>query len=373
MNPEAWMQEALELALRGRGEVEPNPRVGALALQDQEVVGRGWHHHWGGPHAEIEALADARRRGRAPDTLVVTLEPCSSDVGTGGKKTPPCAQALVEAGVRSVLVGALDPDPRHRGNGIALLEQAGVRVQDGILAARCRALNAPFERALRLERPWTIAKWAMTLDGKTATVRGESRWISGFEARRRTHELRSRVDAVAIGFRTARIDDPELTVRHVDGHQPVRIVVDPLAEIDDDSRLVVTAPEHPTWILCSAEADARRTGHLTDLGVQVVHVPAGDSPRRLQFPEAWRELKRRGIRRLLVEGGGGLVAQLLAANCVDQVLCFLAPKLVGGQGAPTAVGGQGLARMAEAIGVDDLYWQECDGDLMVGGFVTTGT
>jgi diaminohydroxyphosphoribosylaminopyrimidine deaminase/5-amino-6-(5-phosphoribosylamino)uracil reductase len=362
------MQEALDLAVRGRGDVEPNPRVGALALKDDVVVGRGWHRFWGGPHAEVEALADARRNGcPSPDTIVVTLEPCSAPRGAG-KKTPPCAEALLAAGVKRVVVGAVDSDPRHQGKGLSWLESHGVQVIDGVLASRCRAINRPFERWLGLDRPWTIAKWAMTLDGKTATATGESRWISGMESRRATHELRARVDAVVVGYRTAQIDDPELTVRHVDGPQPVRIVVDPYGEIDDDSRIVATAREHPTWILASTNADPVRTGHLTDLGVQVIHVKPAEGARRLQLRDAWRELRRRGIRRVLVEGGGGLMGTLMSWGLVDQVLCFVAPKIIGGQFAPTAVGGQGKAFMAEAWRFDEMYWRASDDDLAIGAF-----
>ncbi|MCA8951733.1 MAG: bifunctional diaminohydroxyphosphoribosylaminopyrimidine deaminase/5-amino-6-(5-phosphoribosylamino)uracil reductase RibD, partial [Planctomycetes bacterium] len=241
MNPAALMAEALELAQRGRFHVEPNPRVGCLLLEDGEIVGRGWHEFYGGRHAEAMALDDARARGRQPDTAVVTLEPCSSAMGEDGKKTPPCAQALVAAGIRRVVIGSTDPNPRHRRAGIAVLEQAGVEVQDGVLASQCDDALELFRKSLALARPWILCKWAMTLDGKTAAPTGEARWISGPEARRRTHELRARCSGVMVGFRTAQIDDPELTVRHVEGAQPIRIVVDPLCEVDDDSKLVKTA------------------------------------------------------------------------------------------------------------------------------------
>lgn len=364
------MQEAIDLALRGRGEVEPNPRVGALAIAGTAIVGRGWHRHWGGPHAEVEALADARARGAKPDTLVVTLEPCSTERGRDGKKTPPCTAAIRAAGIQRVIVGMHDPDPRHRGKGLRELECAGVHVEDGVLASRSERVNAPFLRWLGLDRPWTIAKWAMTLDGKTATVTGESRWISGPESRRKTHELRSRVDAVVVGFRTAKIDDPELTVRHVEGPQPVRIVVDPLAEIDDDSKLVSSARQVPTWLLVSEDVDPLRAGHLTDLGVQILHVPAPEGQRKLHLLQAWRELRRRGMRRVLVEGGGGLLAQLLAWDCVDQTLCFLAGKILGGAFAPSPVGGAGKPFMAQARHFTDMYWQASGEDLAIGAFAT---
>lgn len=366
------MREALDLALRGRGDVEPNPRVGALAIEGGRVVGRGWHRVWGGAHAEIEALADARQRGAKPDTLVVTLEPCSSPLGKGGKKTPPCTQAILAAGIRKVVVGASDPDVRHRGSGFALLEEAGVEVIDGVLAAECRAINQPFERWLKLDRPWTIAKYAMTLDGKTAAPTGESRWISGLEARRKVHELRTLVDAVAIGFRTARADDPELTVRHVEGRQPLRIVVDPFAEIDVESRLVRTAPEIPLLVMVHAEADPVRVTRLVDLGVEVEAVKAADSGRRLHLLDGWRALARRGIRRMMVEGGGGLIAQLLGWDCIDQTLAFVAPKMIGGQFAPTPVGGEGKAFMAEAWRFGEMYWYPCGDDLAIGAFRVDG-
>jgi diaminohydroxyphosphoribosylaminopyrimidine deaminase / 5-amino-6-(5-phosphoribosylamino)uracil reductase len=322
---DAWMQDAIELAHRGRFEVEPNPRVGCLLLQKGEVVARGWHEFYGGRHAEAMALDEARSKNARPDTAVVTLEPCCTPKGVEGKKTAPCAQALVAAGIQRVLIGTVDPDPRHRRQGIAVLEQAGIEVIDGIAATACERLYGPFRRALQLERPWMLAKWAMTLDGKTAAPTGEARWISGPEARKKTHELRARCDGVMVGFKTAQIDDPELTVRHVEGQQPVRIVVDPLGEIDDDSNLVRTAKQAPTWLLASEDVDPRRSGRLQDLGVTVIHVPAVEAPRRLHLGQAFRELRRRGLRRVLVEGGGGLVAQMLAWNAVDQVLAFVAP------------------------------------------------
>mgnify|MGYP002624350992 FL=1 len=277
--------------------------------------------------------------------------------------------ALLEAGIRRVVVGAVDPDPRHRRQGIALLEDAGVDVLDGVLASRCDELYATFRQGLKLDRPWMLCKWAMTLDGKTAAPTGEARWISGPEARRRTHELRARCDGVMVGFRTAQIDDPELTVRHVEGKQPVRIVIDPLAEIDDDSNLVRTAREAPPWLLGSEDVHPRRTGHLQDLGVVVLHLPTAEGPRRLHLRRAFQELRRRGLRRVLVEGGGGLVAQMFAWNCVDQVLAFVAPKIIGGSQSPTPVAGEGRPWMAEAWQLRSVQWEPCGDDLAIRGFV----
>jgi diaminohydroxyphosphoribosylaminopyrimidine deaminase/5-amino-6-(5-phosphoribosylamino)uracil reductase len=368
-NWDELMDEAIGRALRGRGEVEPNPCVGALMLQDGRVVGRGHHPYYGGPHAEVVALEDARSNGCQPDTAVVTLEPCCSPLGDGGKKTPPCVDALVEAGIRRVVVGAIDSDPRHRRRGIADLEERGIEVIEGVRADECRAINRPFQKWLTLDRPWTIAKWAMTLDGKTAAPTGEARWISGFESRRRTHELRARCDAVLVGFRTAQIDDPELTVRHVDGKQPIRIVLDPLGQIDDDSNLVRTAQQAKTWVLVGDDVDPLRTGHLQDLGVQVLQFPTAENERHLHLRKVWRELRQRGLRRVLVEGGGSLVADLFSWHCVDQVTAFLAPKIIGGATAPTPVMGEGRPFMTEAWNVTDWSWQSSGDDLQLCGFV----
>lgn len=366
---EELMREALALADRGRFEVEPNPRVGCVLLKDGEVVARGWHEFFGGRHAEAMALDEARDRGVQADTAVVTLEPCSTEQGEAGKKTPPCARALIESGIQRVIIGAVDPDPRHRRSGIELLEEAGVEVLDGVLASRCDELYAPFRKALQLDRPWMLCKWAMTLDGKTAAPTGEARWISGPEARKKTHELRAHCDGVMVGFRTAQIDDPELTVRHVEGKQPVRIVIDPLGEIDDDSNLVRTANQAPTWLLASEDVDPVRSGHLQDLGVQVLHIPTAEGPRRLHLGRAFKELRRRGLRRILVEGGGGLVAQMFAWNAVDQVLAFVAPKIIGGQGAPTPVGGDGRPFMAEAWQLREVRMEAYGADMAIAGLV----
>ncbi len=368
--PDELMAKALELALQGRGQVEPNPRVGALVLQAGQVVGQGCHAYFGGPHAEVAALTDAESKGAKPDTLVVTLEPCSSLPGQLGKKTPPCTQAILAAGIKTVIVGAQDPDPRHQGQGLQDLQAAGLQVQSGVLARKCEEINKPFARWLGLDRPWLLAKWAMTLDGKTASPSGDSRWISGEESRRQVHLLRSRVDAVMVGFRTVLQDDPMLTVRHVSGQHPKRVVVDPLAQIPLQSKLVQTAREVPTCLLVGPKAEADNLQALQDLGVVILSVPQGaGGERSLHLEQAMRDLRQQGIRRLLVEGGGALMWQLFDAGCVDQVSCYLAPKIFGGQAASSPVAGTGFSEMAQAMQLSELHWQGCGEDLCLGGFV----
>ncbi|HLU37788.1 MAG TPA: bifunctional diaminohydroxyphosphoribosylaminopyrimidine deaminase/5-amino-6-(5-phosphoribosylamino)uracil reductase RibD [Planctomycetota bacterium] len=362
------MREALALAARGRGNVEPNPRVGALALRDGEIVGRGFHRAWGEPHAEVEALRDAAKAGARPDTVVVTLEPCAAEPGEGGKKTGSCTRALLEAGVRRVVYGASDADPRHRGRGPGLLRAAGVEVVGGVEAEACAALNRPFARWLTLARPWTIAKWAMSLDGKIATRTGASRWISGEAARRSVHELRARVDAVAVGFRTVLRDDPLLTVRDVPGPSPLRVVIDPEAALPLGTRLVQTAREVPVLALVGAQAPEERCVALATAGVEVLRVGASGEvagSRAFDVAAAWRLLRGRGVRRLLVEGGGRLAASLFAADIVDQVLAFVAPVVLGGEDAPTPVMGEGVGELAQAWRFPESVVHEVGGDAAI--------
>ena len=289
MNPAAGMRQAIDVALGGRGRVEPNPRVGAVCLQDGRVVGQACHDHYGGPHAEVLALRDAQESGASPDTMIVTLEPCSSARGHAGKKTPPCTEAVAAAGVKTVVFGQRDPDPRHDGVGLERLRSAGIKVVGPVLEEDCAAINKPFTHFLSSGLPWVIAKWAMTLDGKTATRSGDSRWISGEESRAVVHETRAHVDAVIVGYRTALRDDPELTVRHVEGANPVRIVVDPRAALPVSHKLVQTARQTPTWVLVGPDADAAGVAALASHGVEVREVPFAASPD--QEPARWLDLR----------------------------------------------------------------------------------
>lgn len=346
------MRLAIAQALRGRGLVEPNPRVGAIARSGDGRVAPGHHRAFGAPHAEIEALAAAATQGFATDTLYVNLEPCAAELGEGGKKTGSCARALIEAGVRRVVYGQDDADPRHRGRGPAMLRAAGIEVVGGVAAGECAAINRPFARWLTLDRPWTIAKWAMSLDGKIATRSGESRWISSDESRRSVHELRAHVDGVVVGYRTVLRDDPRLTLRDVPGKSPLRIVVDPEAALPLTSTLVRTARAVPVLAVVGEAAPAPRCAALAAAGVEILRGP-GPGPRGLDLAAAWRALRQRGLHRLLVEGGGGLLAELFTADAVDQVLAFVAPMVIGGRDAPTPVMGLGIESLAQAWRADE--------------------
>lgn len=361
------MDKAIALALRGRGRVEPNPRVGALALEGDRVVGRGWHDRYGGNHAEVAALADARSKGAKADSLIVTLEPCSLDKGSEGKKTPACTEQILNAGIRQLIYGEGDPDPRHAGKARQRLEAGGVQVTGGVSVEACTRINQPFRRWLGLDRPWTIAKYAMSLDGKIATHRGESRWISGEQSRAAAHALRGNVDGVVVGFRTAQMDDPELSLRLAEGRQPIRILIDPLAELDPAKKLIAQAGRIPTWILHRADLPAERRERLEAMAVVMIGVdPVGE--RSLDLVAAWRELRRRGLRRLMVEGGGRLLDALTRVDCLDQILAFVSARIIGSEKAPSPVSGEGFGDLAAAPRLGEMYWHASGQDLAIGAF-----
>jgi len=354
-----FMEEALVLAEGGRLRVEPNPVVGAVLERDGEVVGRGYHRCYGGPHAEIEAIADAGDLARGA-TAYVTLEPCGH---TG--KTPPCAQALVDAGIRRVLFAVADENPLTFGKGPDILKAAGIQTACGLLAERARALNVRFDAHLEGDLPWTIAKWAMTLDGKIADVDGGSRTITGPESRRLVHETRASVDAVCVGIGTAIADDPDLTARDVTIHrQAVRLVLDPDLRLSLEARLVRESDQAPTWIACAEDApDPER---FADRGCRIIRTPRSDGG--LDLRALFQTLRQEGINRILLEGGGKIHAAAFAAGIVHQVMAFTAPLILGGETAPTPVDGPGFRRIGEALRLEDLRITTCGPDVLVEGF-----
>ena len=334
------MSRALELAERGRGRVEPNPMVGAVVVQDGKIVGEGCHEHFGGPHAEPHAIADAGAAARGA-TLYVTLEPCSHTA-----KTPPCVDAIRAAGIARVVAAMIDPDPRNQGRGIDRLRAFGIQAEVGLLEAEARQLNAPFVKLTSTGLPFVTAKWAMTLDGKIATRTGDSRWISSGPSRELVHTLRGQVDAILVGSGTALADDPLLTARPPGPRAATRIVADSSCRLPLASRLVQTCRETPTLVATTAAAPGPRRAALEEAGLEVLVLPAEKG--HVGLRALMEELGRRRTTHVLLEGGGELCAAALADGLVDRLWVFVAPKLVGGRGAPTPVGGRGVAEMASA-------------------------
>lgn len=327
------MRAALALARRGLGNVWPNPAVGCVIAHGGRVVGRGWTQPGGRPHAETEALAMAGDEARGA-TAFVTLEPCSHH-----GKTPPCADALISAGITRVVVATQDPDPRVSGRGLARLRQAGLEVVTGICEAAASDLNAGFFLKIREGRPEVTLKLATSLDGRIATHGGESRWITGEAARQAVHLLRAETDAIMVGSGTALADDPELTCRlpGLEERSPVRVVVDGRLRLPLTSRLVASANDVPCWVLTLDGCDPNRRAVYEEAGVDVVEVPEGPD-HTVDLGAALMILAESGITRVLVEGGAHLSAALLRAKLVDRLVWFRAPRLIGGDGVAAAVG-----------------------------------
>ena len=356
------MRNALGLARRGLGNVWPNPSVGCVIVRDDgngpAIVGRGWTQPGGRPHAETEALGRAGAAARGA-VAYVSLEPCNHH-----GQTPPCTEALIKAGVAGVVVATEDPDPRVSGSGLRRLAEAGIRVECGVHRVEAEELNAGFLMRVRSGRPMVCLKTATTLDGRIAVHTGESRWITGPEARDRVHVMRARYDAVMVGVGTATADDPELTCRlpGVAARQPVRIVVDARLRLSLTSKLVRTAREAPTWVVTRDDADSRRAGVLRDLGVELIGLPAMASG----YPDPkdmLRAFGQRGITRLLVEGGATLAAVLLRAGLIDRIAWFRSGGIIGGDGIP-AVEAYGVDRLADMAQFERRGVTRLGGDLL---------
>lgn len=358
-----YMQQALELSKRGMGFVNPNPLVGAVIVKENRVVGKGWHGYFGGPHAEVNAIQEAQGQTEGA-TLYVTLEPCSYY-----GKMPPCSLAVIQNKFARVVVGSIDPNPLVSGKGIAMIREAGIEVQTGILEKEVRALNEVFFKFIRTQRPFVVLKTAMSLDGKTATTRGDSRWISGQASRKRVHQLRNRYSAVMVGINTALKDNPMLNVRDVEGksRNPVRIVVDSLARIPLRSQLLNTPEVAETIVAVTKNASESGIHALQEKGATVLVCP--EVKNRVDLQYLMKELAARGIDSILLEGGGTLNFEALKQGIVDKVIAFVAPKILGGAEALTSVEGTGFASLSGAVQIENLTACPSGEDIMLTGYV----
>ncbi|MEZ6121183.1 MAG: bifunctional diaminohydroxyphosphoribosylaminopyrimidine deaminase/5-amino-6-(5-phosphoribosylamino)uracil reductase RibD [Pirellulaceae bacterium] len=355
------MRRAIELAKRGEGLVEPNPMVGCVITADQSILGEGWHPQFGGPHAEVVALQQAGSRA-AGSTAYVSLEPCSHH-----GKTPPCADALIRAGVRRVVVGVQDPFPEVSGQGIQRLQTAGIHVDVGLLEEDAKELIAPFCMRILQKRPWVLAKWAMTLDGKIATRTGHSQWISNPDSRTIVHAIRARMDAIVVGYNTARHDDPLLTARPAGPRTACRIVLDSQARLPLHSQLVQTASqEQPVVIVTSQSAPAERCAALEACGCQIHQLD--QNLLNVERIKAFLEyLATQQMTNVLLEGGGSTFGSFLDAGCIDEAHVFISPRLAGGDQAIGAVGGQGVEIMPDCTALKHPTFERIGSDLYVRG------
>ena len=352
-----WMIRALELAERGRGCVEPNPLVGAVVVRDGRVVGEGWHQQFGGPHAEVNAIAAAGEKANGA-TLFVSLEPCCHQ-----GKTPPCTTAVLQAGIKRVVAAMLDPFPQVAGQGVAQLKNAGIEVAVGLCETEARRINAPYLTLMRFGRPHVHAKWAMTLDGKICSRTGDSKWISNDAARRRVHELRGRMDAILVGIGTALADDPLLTARPPGPRTPTRIVLDSHARLPLTSQLVTTAREHPCMVVTLG--DNAGVAALQSAGCEVLSL--GQAGCSLPIPLLLDVLGKRRMTNILVEGGAAILGSFFDARAVDEIWAFVAPTIVGGSG-KSPVGGAGAATLTEALALADWHVETVDNNVLLHGW-----
>lgn len=353
------MRRALELARHGEGYVEPNPMVGAVLVREGEIVGEGWHQRYGGPHAEIIALSHAGARARGA-TLYVTLEPCCH-----WGKTPPCTDAIVQAGIRRVVAAMLDPFPAVSGRGMEILRQCGVAVEIGLLENEARELNAPYLKRVLRGRPWVIAKWAMSLDGKIATRRGESKWLSGESSRALARQWRGRVDAVVIGIGTALRDDPSLTAPPESPRTPTRIVLDMHLRLPMGSQLVQTARTTPLLVAHGPGFSDSHRQQLLQAGAECLELPLESG--RVSVTALLDELGRRQMTNVLVEGGGQVLGSFFDGGQVDEVRVFVAPVLIGGTQAPTPIAGQGINSLTHGRRLRTLLTQTVGTDVLIVG------
>jgi diaminohydroxyphosphoribosylaminopyrimidine deaminase/5-amino-6-(5-phosphoribosylamino)uracil reductase len=361
MDDKRWMKRALRLAEKGRGRTSPNPMVGAVLVKDGEVVGEGYHPRAGEPHAEIIALQRAGGQARGA-TLYLNLEPC-----THYGKTPPCVPAVIEAGVRKVVVGMEDPNPLVKGRGIEALRGAGLYVEVGILREECRRLNEAFSKYIVKREPFVILKVATTLDGKIATKTGESQWISGEASRRFVHKLRDQVDGVVVGIGTILRDDPSLTARIKGGRDPYRIVFDSQLRIPENAKVVETFPSK-TIVATTELAPRDKMERLKKKGVQVLIFDSAEG--RVDLRSCLHKVGEMGMMSLLVEGGAQINGSFLDQGSIDKILLFLSPKLIGDHQASGIFGGQGVAYLKEAISVRDLKVRRIGDDILLEGYLS---
>lgn len=360
------MRRALQLAQRGYGRVSPNPMVGALLVQRNQVIGEGWHQKAGCAHAEINAILDAQRKGNRIKgaTLYVTLEPCS----TKGR-TPPCTSAILDQCIQRVVIACQDPNPAHAGNGMHLLQKEGIEVVTGVLALKAQSLNRNFFHWITHHRPRVTVKAAMTLDGKIATATGQSKWITGPEARKHAMKLRFGMDAMMVGIETILADDPSLTVRTGASLKPskklLRIVLDSKARTPLKSKIVTDDWKDWTRIIVSQSASQQRIRALKS------QAEVWESPDkgRIHLPWLMDQLGEKEITSLLVEGGGEVNASILEQGLVQEIAFYYAPKILGGSNARKAIAGQGAKSLEEAIQLTEVKWRKVGKDLVMQAMV----
>jgi len=355
-----WM--ALDLARQGRGRTNPNPMVGAVIVQGTEVVGSGYHHNVGAPHAEIIALEKAGDKAKGA-TLYVNLEPCNHHGRTG-----PCTEKIIKAGIGRVVIAMQDPNPLVSGRGVARLSEAGIKVKAGVLEPKARKLNETFVKYITTNLPFVSVKVAMSLDGKIATTSGESHWITGEKARQFVHRLRDHTDVIMVGIETVLKDNPRLTTRVEGGggKDPVRVIVDSSARLPLDAKVIESSTSARVILAVTEKAAEDKCRALQSRGVEILVLPSDQE--RVNLKALMKELASRELSAVLVEGGGTLNFSLLEQNLIDKLFIFIAPLIIGGRESPTAFSGSGIGVLDKAWPVEEIEMKQFDRDLLLIGY-----
>ncbi len=356
---EKYMALALELAEKGRGNVEPNPMVGAVLVKDGEIIGKGYHQAFGGAHAEIHAIHEGGM-GCKGATLYVSIEPCAHY-----GKTAPCADAIIKAEIAKVVIPVIDPNPITSGKGIQKLKESGIEVRLGVMELQAKRLNAPFFKLMQKGSPYVIVKWAMSLDGKIATCSGDSRWITSDESRAYVHKIRGQVDGILVGINTAVRDDPLLTCRLEGGRNPRRIIVDSNATLPLDSRLLNTIGESEIMVAVNSNADQGRIEKLKHLGCKIIQTQGTDGS--VDLKELFRLLGEMKLTNILVEGGGNIITSMIEGHFADKIIVFIAPVIIGGESAMSPVRGKGADTMCNAVKMNDINIKRFLNDIAIEG------
>lgn len=361
-----YMKRAIELSKLGVGHTNPNPLVGAVIVKDGRIIGEGYHAFYGGPHAEVNAFKNASEDVKGA-TMYVTLEPCSHY-----GKTPPCANAIVEKGISKVVVGMEDPNPLVAGRGIEILRNNGIEVITGVLEEEVKKLNEIFIKYITTETPFCILKTAMTLDGKIATVTGDSKWITNQESRKYVHQLRHRVTAIMVGIGTILTDDPLLTTRLDEnkGVDPVRVIIDTYARIPLEAKVLNLNSDAKTIVATTEKADKNKLKALEEKGAEIIKTPIRDN--KIDLAYLMKALGEKKIDSVLLEGGSTLNYSALNEGIVDKILAFIAPKIIGGSNAKTPVGGEGKKYIKDAFILDNINILRFDQDIMIEAYLTKG-
>ncbi|MBX4259239.1 bifunctional diaminohydroxyphosphoribosylaminopyrimidine deaminase/5-amino-6-(5-phosphoribosylamino)uracil reductase RibD [Clostridium estertheticum] len=358
-----YMSRALELSKKALGFVNPNPLVGAVIVKDNRIIGEGYHEHFGGPHAEVNAFENAKEDVEGA-TMYVTLEPCAHY-----GKTPPCAEAIVKNKIAKVIVGMIDPNPLVAGKGVEILRKAGIEVTTGIMENEIRKTNEIFIKYITTKNPFCIMKTAMTLDGKIATTTGDSKWISNEKSRAYVHELRNRVSGIMVGIGTVLSDNPELTTRREGktSTNPVRIIIDSTAKISLDSKVLKCDEKTKTIIVTTKFASDTKICAIKQKGAEVIITPGENKWVNLNY--LMKVLGDRGIDSILLEGGSTLNYSALDEGIIDKVITFISPKIFGGTSGKTTVGGKGIDFVKDSILLCDTKVTRFDEDIMIEAYV----